>query len=96
MRRLLEEKDSMHGYNALKYLSTIVAVLIRTACELRKGATWMVLALISSVVAVLVNTYWDIVVDWGLLRKHSKNKYLRDRILVSNKSVYFAAMVVPS
>ncbi|TYK17692.1 phosphate transporter PHO1-like protein 10 [Cucumis melo var. makuwa] len=94
MRRLLEEKDWMHGYNALKYLSTIVAVLVRTACELRKGATWMVLALISSVVAVLVNTYWDIVVDWGLLRKHSKNKYLRDRLLVSNKSVYFAAMIL--
>ncbi|XP_038892178.1 phosphate transporter PHO1 homolog 10-like [Benincasa hispida] len=94
IRRLLEEKDSMHGYNALKYLSTIVAVLIRTACELRKGVTWMVLALISSAVAVLMNTYWDIVVDWGLLQKHSKNKYLRDRLLVSNKSAYFAAMIL--
>ncbi|XP_023541375.1 phosphate transporter PHO1 homolog 10-like isoform X1 [Cucurbita pepo subsp. pepo] len=94
VRRLLEEKEAMHGYNALKYLSTIVAVLIRTACELRKGVSWMVLALISSAVSMLINTYWDNVVDWGLLRKHSKNKYLRDRLLVSNKRVYFAAMIV--
>ncbi|XP_022968056.1 phosphate transporter PHO1 homolog 10-like isoform X2 [Cucurbita maxima] len=94
VRRLLEEKEAMHGYNALKYLSTIVAVLIRTACELRKGVSWMVLALISSAVSMLINTYWDIVVDWGLLRKHSKNKYLRDRLLVSNKRVYFAAIIV--
>lgn len=93
---MLEEKDAMHGYNALKYLSTIVAVLIRTAFEVKKGVTWMALAFISSAVAMLINTYWDIVVDWGLLRKHSKNKYLRDRLLVSNKRVYFAAMVMPA
>lgn len=84
----------MNGYNALTYLSTIVAVLFRTVFELRKGSiTWMVFALISSAVATLVNIYWDIVVDWGLLRRHSKNIYLRDKLLVSHKSVYIVAMV---
>jgi hypothetical protein len=83
----------MHGFNALKYCSTIVAILIRTAFELKKGMTWLVLALVSSSIAVTLNTYWDIVVDWGLLRRQSKNKYLRDKLLVSHKSVYFAAMV---
>lgn len=83
----------MHGFNGLKYFSTIVAVLIRTAFELKKGMTWLVLALVSSSIAVMLNTYWDIVVDWGLLRRQSKNKYLRDKLLVSHKSVYFAAMV---
>lgn len=81
--------------NGLKYFSTIVAVIIRTIYEIKKGKTsWMVLALISSAFATMMNTYWDIVVDWGLLRKRSKNKFLRDRLQVSHKSIYFAAMVV--
>lgn len=83
----------MHVFNAVKYCSTIVAVLIRTAFELKKGMNWLVLALVSSCIAVALNTYWDIVVDWGLLRRQSKNKYLRDKLLVSHKSVYFVAMV---
>ena len=84
-----------HLCNGLKYFSTIVAVIIRTVYELHKGKTsWMVLALISSAVATMMNTYWDIVVDWGLLQKQSKNKFLRDRLQVSNKSIYFVAMVM--
>lgn len=86
----------MDGYNGLKYLSTIVAVLIRTAFELEKRTTWMVLALVSSAVAVTMNTYWDIVVDWGLLQRRSRNRYLRNKLLISQKSIYFAAMVLLS
>ncbi|BFG16720.1 hypothetical protein CerSpe_029940 [Prunus speciosa] len=95
IRRFCEEKDVKHMCNGLKYFSTIVAVIIRTAYELKKGKTsWMVLALICSAVATTMNMYWDIVVDWGLLRTKSKNKYLRDRLLVSHKIIYFAAMVL--
>ncbi|KAL7163834.1 hypothetical protein ACSBR2_039870 [Camellia fascicularis] len=64
------------------------------AFELRKGISWKVLAVISSAVATLMNTYWDIVVDWGLLQRTSKNFCLRDKLLVSHKSVYFAAVVI--
>ncbi|XP_004298411.1 PREDICTED: phosphate transporter PHO1 homolog 10 [Fragaria vesca subsp. vesca] len=95
IRRLCEERDLKHLCNGLKYFSTIVAVIVRTVYELHKGKTsWMVLALISSAVATMMNTYWDIVVDWGLLQKQSKNKFLRDRLQVSNKSIYFVAMVL--
>lgn len=94
IRRLVQERDLMHGYNALKYLMAVVAVVIRTAYELKKGKTWLVMALISSAMAVLYNTYWDIVVDWGLLRRSSKNFYLRNKIVVSHKSVYYIAMVI--
>ncbi|KAI6686405.1 hypothetical protein NL676_032318 [Syzygium grande] len=94
LRRLCEEGDVVHGFNGLKYFLTIVAVLVRTACELKKGHAWLVLAFISSAVATMMNTYWDIVVDWGLLRRHSRNIYLRDKLLISHKSVYFAAMVL--
>ncbi|KAI9169252.1 hypothetical protein LWI28_009604 [Acer negundo] len=94
LRRLCEEKDAVHVYNGLKYFLIIVAVLIRTAFELKKGRTWLVLALVSSACAIAMSTYWDIVMDWGLLRRKSKNPYLRDKLVISNKSVYFVAMVL--
>ncbi|KAL3819342.1 hypothetical protein ACJIZ3_005247 [Penstemon smallii] len=93
VRRLFEEKDSAHGYNGLRYFLTIVAVVVRTAFERRKNTTWKVLAIVSSAIATIMNTYWDIVVDWGLLQRKSKNLFLRDKLIVSHKSVYFVAMV---
>ncbi|XAR55887.1 hypothetical protein NMG60_11036120 [Bertholletia excelsa] len=93
LRRFFEDKDMMHACNGLRYFFTIVAILIRTAFELRKGITWKVLAVVSSVVATLMNTYWDIVLDWGLLQRHSRNLFLRDKLVVSRRSVYFAAMI---
>ncbi|KAK7340572.1 hypothetical protein VNO77_21279 [Canavalia gladiata] len=94
IRRLLEEKNTMHGLNGLKYISTIVALVMRTTNELQRGMVWKILAATSSGVATIVNTYWDIVIDWGLLRKNSRNPWLRDKLSVPNKSVYFGAMVL--
>ncbi|KAL3631192.1 hypothetical protein CASFOL_024176 [Castilleja foliolosa] len=95
LRRLADEKDAMQGYNGLKYLSTIVAVSTRTAYTLNRGSTsWRVTAWATSIIATTVSTYWDIVIDWGLFQRHSKNPYLRDKLLISNKSVYFVAIVL--
>ncbi|CAN6708594.1 unnamed protein product [Malus baccata var. baccata] len=94
VRRLIEERDGMQGLNALKYFSTIVAVAMRTSYGLKEGMTSKILAIVSSVVATVVGTYWDIVIDWGLLQRNSKNPWLRDKLLVSNHSVYFIAMVL--
>ncbi|KAJ1380703.1 SPX domain [Sesbania bispinosa] len=94
MLQLYEDRDINLVINGSKYLSTIVAMVIRTAFETNKGNTWKVLALVSSAVTVLMNTYWDIVKDWGLLQRHSKNPYLRDKIIVPHKSVYYIAMVM--
>lgn len=94
IRRLYEEKDAMQGYNGLKYFSTIVAVCMRTAYSRTNSSTWKVLAWIFSAIAAIVSTYWDLVIDWGLLQKQSKNRWLRDKLLVPYKSVYFAAIFV--
>ncbi|KAJ1421422.1 SPX domain [Sesbania bispinosa] len=93
-RLLLEERNIMHGLNGLKYISTIAALAMRTTYELHKGMVWKILAAASSGVATIVNTYWDIVIDWGLLRRNSRNPWLRDKLSVPNKSVYFVAMVM--
>lgn len=83
----------MQGYNGLKYFSTIVAVSTRTAYTLNKGPGWRLIAWIASVIATIASTYWDIVIDWGLLQKKSKNRWLRDKLLIPHRSVYFIAMV---
>ncbi|KAM7267352.1 hypothetical protein ACFE04_009518 [Oxalis oulophora] len=94
IRRLVEEKDRMHAYNGLRYFSTIVSVVLRTTFGLNKSTTLRILASVSSGVATIANTYWDTVIDWGLLRRDSKNRWLRDKLLVPHKSVYFVAMVL--
>ncbi|CAA3021115.1 phosphate transporter PHO1 homolog 3-like [Olea europaea subsp. europaea] len=94
LRRLYEEKDAMHGLNGLKYFSTILAVSTRTAYTLNNGNVWKLVAWITSANATIFSTYWDIVIDWGLFQRNSKNNLLRDKLLVPHKSVYFAAMVL--
>ncbi|KAL0003804.1 hypothetical protein SO802_011365 [Lithocarpus litseifolius] len=94
LRRLYEERDPMQGYNGIKYFLTIVAVILRTAYSLNKGMGWKALAWIFSAIAAIVSTYWDLVIDWGLLQRRSKNRWLRDKLLVPHKSVYFGAMVL--
>lgn len=92
IRRTVEEHDIMQFYNGLKYFSTIVAVVMRTAYNLNRGKVWLVLAAVSSSIATIVSTYWDLSIDWGLLQRKSKNPWLRDKLLVSRKRVYFVAM----
>ena len=93
LRRLFEEKDPMQGYNGVKYFLTIVAVCTRTAYSIDRGLAWGVVAWIFSISAAVVSTYWDLVIDWGLLQRHSKNRWLRDKLLIPQKSVYFGAIV---
>ncbi|WCJ22197.1 EXS (ERD1/XPR1/SYG1) family protein [Euphorbia peplus] len=92
LRRLFEEKDPMQGYNGLKYLLTIVAVCSRAAYSINKKSSWLLSAWIFSVAAAVFSTYWDVVIDWGLLQRSSKNRWLRDKLLVPHNSVYFGAM----
>ncbi|CAN8265970.1 unnamed protein product [Cochlearia groenlandica] len=94
IRRLVEEKDKMHGLNALKYMSTILAVAARTIFETNKETYWLTVAVTTSSIATLFNTYWDIFKDWGLMNRNSKNPWLRDKLLVPHKSIYFIVMVV--
>ncbi|PIN13290.1 putative small molecule transporter [Handroanthus impetiginosus] len=94
LRCLYEEKDPMQGYNGLKYLLTIIAVCARSAYTLNKGFSWKLIALVASVLAAVFSTYWDIVIDWGLFQRNSKNRWLRDKLLIPHKSAYFVAMVL--
>ncbi|XP_073300879.1 phosphate transporter PHO1 homolog 3-like isoform X2 [Primulina huaijiensis] len=94
LRRLYDEGDIMQGYNGLKYFSIIVAVSTRTAYTLSRANSWKIVAWITSIGATIVSTYWDIVFDWGLFQRNSKNRFLRDKLLVPHKSVYYVAVVL--
>uniref|UniRef100_M4EDK4 EXS domain-containing protein n=1 Tax=Brassica campestris TaxID=3711 RepID=M4EDK4_BRACM len=95
MRRLFEEKNPEQGWNGLKYFLTIVAVCLRTAYSIQKHqVAWRVLAAIFSVIAAIFSTWWDFVHDWGLLNRTSKNHWLRDKLLIPQKKVYFVAMIL--
>ncbi|KAL8210987.1 hypothetical protein R6Q57_005424 [Mikania cordata] len=94
LRRLFDGEDSSQAVNGLKYLSTIAAVIARTFYVQKRGLTLKLVAALTSVVATVYNTYWDLVCDWGLLRKNSENPWLRDKLLLPHRSIYFLAMVV--
>ncbi|KAI3936724.1 hypothetical protein MKW92_004979 [Papaver armeniacum] len=94
LRRLFEEKDAMQGYNAIKYFSTIVAVAIRAAHKLNNTTAWFTLAVLSSVISAVISTYWDIVLDWGLFQKNSRNRFLRDKLIIPQQNVYFGAIAL--
>ncbi|KAK0574179.1 hypothetical protein LWI29_019412 [Acer saccharum] len=87
----------MQGWNGLKYFITIVAVCMRTAMLLKGNKDklgWKISAWIFSVTAAVVGTYWDLVYDWGLLNRKSKNRWLRDKLLVPEKKIYFIAIAL--
>ncbi|CAH1437607.1 unnamed protein product [Lactuca virosa] len=94
LRRLFEGEDTSQAVNALKYFSTIVAVISRTFYVQKKGLALKILATSTSGVATVFGTYWDLVCDWGLLRRNSENPWLRDKLLLPHRSIYFLAMVV--
>ncbi|XP_057768662.1 phosphate transporter PHO1 homolog 9-like [Salvia miltiorrhiza] len=99
LRRVFEEKNAMQGLNGLKYLSTVVALVMRSVYDItaqngNPSAFWRIMAAATSGITTIYNTYWDIIVDWGLLRKKAKNRWLRDKLLISNKAVYVVAIVL--
>lgn len=90
---MVEEGDSSHIINGLKYFSTIIAVVMRTTYDLKKGFNWKIMAAVTSFIATIFSTYWDVIKDWGLLQHNSRNPWLREKLLVPYKSVYYVAMV---
>ncbi|PPR83205.1 hypothetical protein GOBAR_AA37504 [Gossypium barbadense] len=72
-------------YNGFKYFLTIIAVCTRTAYSLHAGTGWRIVAWICSAISAIYGTYWDLVVDGGLLQCRSKNRWLRDKLLIPYK-----------
>ena len=93
LRRYHDERDVHQLQNAGKYMSAMIAMVMRLTYSQEFTVVWRVLFIISSIIATIYALYWDLCVDWGLLNRHSKNKWLRDKIILKRKYLYFIAMV---
>ncbi|XP_024383229.1 phosphate transporter PHO1-3 [Physcomitrium patens] len=93
-RRWAEEKDFVHLANAGKYLSAMVAVALKITYSKNSSVGLLVTFFIASTIATIYQVYWDTFVDWGLLRRDSKNRWLRDELLLKRKWIYFASMAL--
>lgn len=93
LRRYYDEKDTHQLENAGKYMSAIVALELRQAYSNHENLKVLgAFSVITSIIATIYASYWDLCVDWGLLNRKSKNKWLRDKIILQRKSVYFVCI----
>lgn len=93
MRRWRDEGDKMQLYNAGKYGSAMLAVVMKLSYATNQSTVRLVLFILASCFATSYQLYWDLVVDWGLLQRNSKNRWLRDSLVLKRKYLYFISMV---
>ncbi|KAF4349332.1 hypothetical protein G4B88_003164 [Cannabis sativa] len=93
-RRWFDECDSTHLANMGKYVSAMVAAGARITYSRQPhyDPLWFSIVLVTSVVATIYQLYWDFVKDWGLLNPKSRNTWLRDDLILKNKSTYYVSM----
>ncbi|KAM7259434.1 hypothetical protein ACFE04_015175 [Oxalis oulophora] len=92
-RRWFDESDPNHLANFGKYVSAMVAAGARlTYARNPDSPLWFSIVLITSVFATVYQLYWDFVKDWGLLNPNSKNPWLRDNLILKNRSIYYMSI----
>ncbi|KAM0851586.1 hypothetical protein ACQ4PT_052287 [Festuca glaucescens] len=94
LRRYLEEHDTNQLANAAKYVSAMVAAVVRFKYSATPTPFWALMVIISSSGATIYQLYWDFVKDWGFFTRKSKNRWLRDDLILKNKSFYYVSMVL--
>ncbi|XP_048235124.1 phosphate transporter PHO1 isoform X2 [Ricinus communis] len=91
-RRWFDECDLNHLANMGKYVSAMVAAGARLTYARQENHLWLGIVLVTSLIATVYQLYWDFVKDWGLLHRNSKNKWLRDDLILKNKSIYYISI----
>lgn len=76
-----------------KYVSAMVAAGARITYANQQDHLWFSIVVVTSVVATVYQLYWDFVKDWGLFNPNSKNLWLRDDLILKNKSIYYFSIV---
>lgn len=93
-RRWFDESDLNHLANMGKYVSAMVAAGARLTYATQSNHLWFSVVLVTSVVATIYQLYWDFVKDWGLLNPNSRNPWLRDDLILKNKSIYYLSIAL--
>ncbi|KAI6693591.1 hypothetical protein NL676_021301 [Syzygium grande] len=93
-RRWFDEGDANHLANMGKYVSAMVAAGARLTYARQEGMPWLIVVVVTSTVAMFYQLYWDFIKDWGVLNRRSKNPWLRDDLILNNKSIYFISIAL--
>ncbi|KAG4983703.1 hypothetical protein AAZX31_10G172900 [Glycine max] len=93
-RRWFDDGDVNHLANMGKYVSAMVAAGARVTYSRQNDNLWFAIVLITSVVATMYQLYWDFIKDWGFLNPKSINPWLRDDLILKNKSIYYMSIVL--
>ncbi|KAL9225172.1 hypothetical protein vseg_001123 [Gypsophila vaccaria] len=95
-RRWFDESDVKQLANLGKYLSAMVAAGARLTYAQQQEPTifFTVLVVATSTIATVYQLYWDFVQDWGFFDHNSRNPFLRDDLVLKNKSIYYVSIVV--
>ncbi|KAJ7515400.1 hypothetical protein O6H91_22G012300 [Diphasiastrum complanatum] len=94
VRKWLDDCDQTQMVNGGKYLSAMIAVMMRLTYARFNSNSWLALFVTSSILATIYQLGWDIVVDWGLFQCHSRNPWLRDDLILKQKFIYFISMAL--
>ncbi|KAK4478211.1 hypothetical protein RD792_017494 [Penstemon davidsonii] len=93
-RRWFDECNVDHLANLGKYVSAMVAAGARLTYARQPTQLWMVIVLVTSLIATVYQLYWDFVKDWGLFNPKSKNPWLRDDLILKNRGIYYGSIAL--
>ncbi|KAG5380320.1 hypothetical protein IGI04_028162 [Brassica rapa subsp. trilocularis] len=92
-RRWFDEGETSHLVNLGKYVSAMLAAGTKVAYEKEGSIGWLCLVVVMSSIATVYQLYWDFVKDWGLLQHNSNNPWLRNQLMLRQKSIYYFSMI---
>ncbi|XP_056857931.1 phosphate transporter PHO1 homolog 1-like [Raphanus sativus] len=93
-RRWFDEGETSHLVNLGKYVSAMLAAGTKLAYEKERSIGWLCLVVAMSSIATVYQLYWDFVKDWGLFQHNSNNPWLRNQLMLRQKSIYYFSMVL--
>ncbi|KAI4318063.1 hypothetical protein L6164_025872 [Bauhinia variegata] len=93
-RRWFDDGDVNHLANMGKYVSAMVAAGARVTYSRQSDHLWFSIVLFTSIVATIYQLYWDFVKDWGFFNPNSRNQWLRDELILKNKSLYYLSIAL--
>ncbi|KAM9969632.1 hypothetical protein ACTFIR_001468 [Dictyostelium discoideum] len=81
-------------FNALKYFMGLVVLFFSNLYHNKdNGEVYKIYWISFAMISTIFSTYWDIVKDWGLFSKSSKNYLLRDQLLFIYKPFYYHSII---
>lgn len=71
----------------------MITVALKVAYSQNHSTLWLVLFATSALGSTIFQNFWDLVKDWGLLRRGATAPWLRNNRVLTNAWVYYVAMV---